>query len=94
MPFAIRYDRVAVDELKTRRGADRATITRRIREQLVQLPTERTRRKKEIVRQTGERIWQLTIGGYRVFYDVEVAGRAVIIRRVLFKGRRQTEEIL
>jgi mRNA-degrading endonuclease RelE of RelBE toxin-antitoxin system len=94
MPFAIRYDRVAVDELKALRGADRATITRTIREQLAHEPTAQTRRKKDIVRKTGERVWQLTIGEYRVFYDVEAARRAVIARRVLFKGRHWTEDIL
>ncbi len=94
MPFAIRYDRVAVDELKALRGADRASITRTIREQLTHIPTTRTRRKKEIVREMGERVWQLTIGEYRVFYDVEEARRAVVIRRVLYKGRRRTEDIL
>ncbi len=83
-----------MDEIKAPRGADRATITRTIREQLAHAPTVRTRRKKEIIRETGERIWQLTIGGYRVFYDVEKTGRSVIIRRVLFKGRHSTEDIL
>jgi len=66
MPFAIRYDRVAVAELKALRGADRASMTRTIRDQLTHAPTARTRRKKEVVRETGERIWQLMIGEYRV----------------------------
>jgi hypothetical protein len=57
MPFAIRYDRVAVEELKALRGADRASITRTIREQLTHGPTTRTRRKKEIIRDRGERVW-------------------------------------
>jgi prevent-host-death family protein len=86
VPFAIRYDRVAVAELKDVRGADRASITRTIREQLTHAPTARTRRKKEIVRETGERVWQRTIGEYRVFYGAEEARRAVMIRRVLYKG--------
>ncbi len=94
MAFAIRYDRVAVAELKALRSADRASITTTIREQLTHAPTTRTQRKKQIVRETGERVWQLRIGEYRVFYDVEEVRRAVVIRRVLYKGRRRTEEIL
>ena len=94
MAFASRHDRVALEELKTLRGADRTSITRVIRDQLTHEPTARTRRKKEIIRETGERVWQLTMGEYRVFYDVEMARREVVIRRVRHKGRRRTEGIL
>jgi mRNA-degrading endonuclease RelE of RelBE toxin-antitoxin system len=83
-----------VNELKALRGADRASITRAIREQLANAPTARARRKREIVRETGERVWQLTLGEYRVFYDVEEARGAVVIRRALYKERRRTEDIL
>ena len=94
VPFAIRYDRVALAELKALRGADRASITRRIREQLTHEPTTVTGLKKEIVRETGERVWQLRVGEHRIFYDVDEARREVLVRRVRYKGRQRTEDIL
>ncbi len=65
-----------------------------IHKQLIGEPTAPTRRKKEIVRQTGERIWQLRVGEYRIYYDVDERRREVLVRRVLYKGRRRTEDIL
>ena len=94
MTFTIRYDRVALAELMELRGADRATITKQVREQLAEKPTIVTRRRKEIVRASGERIWQLSVGDYRIFYDVDEARREVLLRRVLYKGRQRTEDIL
>jgi mRNA-degrading endonuclease RelE of RelBE toxin-antitoxin system len=37
-------------------------------------------------------VWQLTVGQYRVFYDVEP--REIIVRAVRKKGRSRTIEIL
>jgi mRNA-degrading endonuclease RelE of RelBE toxin-antitoxin system len=36
--------------------------------------------------------WELRVGEYRVFYDVE--GNGVIVIRIVRKGRRTTEESL
>jgi mRNA-degrading endonuclease RelE of RelBE toxin-antitoxin system len=94
MPFVIRYDRVALAELKGLRGTERASITREIRKQLAREPRTSTGRKKEIVRETGESVWQLRVGEYRIFYDVDEIRREVLVRRVLYKGRQRTEDIL
>jgi mRNA-degrading endonuclease RelE of RelBE toxin-antitoxin system len=40
------------------------------------------------------RFWQLRVGDFRVFYDVDVEQKAVIVRAVRRKGTRTTEEIL
>jgi len=41
----------------------------------------------------GDFIWQLRVGDYRVFYDVNDEERLVIIRHVQRKGQKTTGEI-
>ena len=40
-----------------------------------------------------EPLWQLRVGDYRVFYDVDEAERRVYVRRVLRKGSSTTGDI-
>jgi mRNA-degrading endonuclease RelE of RelBE toxin-antitoxin system len=37
-------------------------------------------------------VWELRVGDYRVFYDIEQEERAVCVRAVRFKGQSTTEE--
>lgn len=39
-------------------------------------------------------VWQLRVGDFRVFYDVDVARRQVVVRAIRRKGSKTTEEIL
>ncbi len=39
-------------------------------------------------------IWQLRVGEYRIFYDVDRRRRLVAIRAIRLKGRSTMEEIL
>ena len=39
-------------------------------------------------------VWQLRVGDFRVFYDVDAEGGEVIIHAVRRKGRKTTEEVL
>ncbi len=39
-------------------------------------------------------VWQLRIGEFRVFYDVDDARKEVVVRAVRRKGRKTTGEIL
>jgi mRNA-degrading endonuclease RelE of RelBE toxin-antitoxin system len=39
-------------------------------------------------------VWQLRVGDFRVFYDVDERARKVIVRAVRRKGTKRTEEIL
>jgi mRNA-degrading endonuclease RelE of RelBE toxin-antitoxin system len=39
-------------------------------------------------------VWQLRVGDFRVFYDVDEDREQVIIRAIRRKGRRSTKEIL
>jgi ParE-like toxin of type II ParDE toxin-antitoxin system len=42
----------------------------------------------------GREVWQLRIGDFRVFYDVDEERQAVIVRAIRRKGTKATEEIL
>jgi mRNA-degrading endonuclease RelE of RelBE toxin-antitoxin system len=39
-------------------------------------------------------VWQLRVGDFRVFYDIDQEREQVIIRAVRRKGTKSTEEIL
>jgi len=39
-------------------------------------------------------VWQLRVGDFRVFYDVDEKAHEVIVRAVRRKGTKKTEEIL
>jgi mRNA-degrading endonuclease RelE of RelBE toxin-antitoxin system len=39
-------------------------------------------------------VWQLRVGEFRIFYDVDDTRREVIVRAVRRKGTKSTEEIL
>ena len=39
-------------------------------------------------------VWQLRVGDYRVFYDVDEVRRVVMAQRIARKGRRTTGEVL
>lgn len=62
-------------------------------------PTVETRRRKRLVGlaapwQNVRPIWQLRIGEYRIFYDVDESTRLVSVRAIRRKGRKTTEETL
>jgi mRNA-degrading endonuclease RelE of RelBE toxin-antitoxin system len=39
-------------------------------------------------------VWQLRVGDWRVFYDVDEDAKSVVVRAVRKKGRKLTEETL
>jgi mRNA-degrading endonuclease RelE of RelBE toxin-antitoxin system len=65
-----------------------------IEEHLAQAPTKMRGRKKKIDLGAGDFIYQLRVGDYRVFYDVDSAVRLVVVRHVRRKGRATTGEVL
>lgn len=97
--FAIRIGDGAVAEIAELRAAERKRLLDAIEEQLIYEPVETSRKKKmlgglvppwEQVRP----VWQLRVGGLRVFYDVDETAQVVIVRAVRRKERKRTEEIL
>jgi len=97
--FTITFGDEAVAEIDRLRAAERRRLLDSIEKQLTYEPAETTRRRKML---TGlvppweqvRPIWQLRVGGLRVFYDVDESTRLVIVRAVRRKERRRTEEIL
>lgn len=97
--FAIRYEETAEADLGSLRRFEQRRILDEVDEELATKPTTPTRRKKELsgisppwaaVRP----VWQLRVGDFRVFYDVDEARREVVVRAVRRKGTRTTKEIL
>jgi mRNA-degrading endonuclease RelE of RelBE toxin-antitoxin system len=98
--FAVEIHEAAFAELEALRRYERNRILDEIEEQLTQGPNAVTGRKKILEAfeppwdQVGS-VWQLSVGDFRVFYDVVEAKRLVIVRAVRKKpAHRSTEEIL
>ena len=98
--FDIRFSEGVKDDLQNLRAYDRQMILDVIETQLTHAPNVATKQRKLLrhLRPPFEvipPIWQLRVGGFRVFYDVQEAERRVDIRAIRRKpAHRTTEEIL
>ncbi len=98
--YTIEYAEGVVEHLRSVRAFERRRILDTIDEQLSHAPTQQTRNKKILVGlkvpwEHDEPMWELRIGDYRVFYDVNETAERVIVRAVRRKRTHQTtEEIL
>jgi mRNA-degrading endonuclease RelE of RelBE toxin-antitoxin system len=98
--YTIEYTEEAAENLKNIRLFDRRRVLDAIDRQLSQTPTKPTRNRKILIGleppwEHEEPIWELRIGKYRAFYDVNETDRRVVIRAVRQKLPRQTiEDIL
>jgi mRNA-degrading endonuclease RelE of RelBE toxin-antitoxin system len=97
--FAIRFTRGALEELKRVRPHDRARLVDEIERRLAERPQEQSRHRKELTALVPSwehvpPVWELRVGEYRIFYDVDAEARLVVVRAVRRKGRSATEEIV
>jgi mRNA-degrading endonuclease RelE of RelBE toxin-antitoxin system len=98
--YEIEYAEDVVDDLANLRAYQRKQILDRIEVQLTHQPTQQTRNKKILVGlippwEYVEPVWELRIGEYRVFYDVDEDASIVTIRAIRHKPpHKTTEEIL
>jgi mRNA-degrading endonuclease RelE of RelBE toxin-antitoxin system len=98
--FEIKYVESIADDLKRLSAGQRKRILNRIEAQLAHEPTRETQNKKILVGlvppwEHVEPVWELRIGEYRAFYDVDDAASVVIIRAIRHKPpHKTTEEIL
>ena len=96
----IKYAEGVVDDLADLRAYERARILDRIEAQLKREPTRQTRNRKILVGLIPpwdhvEPVWELRIGEYRVFYDVDEMASLVTIQAIRHKPPHKTlEEIL
>lgn len=82
--FEIEFTSDAVDDLKQFRKAEQQLIFDEIDEQLSNEPTVATRNRKRL-RPNNVAEYELRIGRFRVFYDVDEVAKAVKIEAVGYK---------
>ena len=97
--FEIRFAEGAVADLDAVPAFRRSAILDAIERQLATTPMVKSRSRKELVGLVPpwdqvRPVWELRVGDYRVFYDVDEGGSFVIVQAVRRKGRKRTEEIL
>ena len=97
MAYTIEIVRQAVDELRATPMHNRRAIAAAIEEQLIHQPTLITRNRKPLpgLRPSFEHVppvWELKVGEYRVFYDVDEQQGWVLVRAIRHKGEGKTTE--
>lgn len=92
--FEVLYQPEAVAELEELRAFDRVRILGAVERQLMREPQRLGGQKKRIGLGDGDFVYQLRIGDFRLFYDIDERKRLVIVRHVRRKGRKTTGEIL
>ena len=98
--YRIEIVRGAQDELDAIKRFERNVILDDIEDRLEHEPAKPSRRRKQIDNLTPSfeavpPLWQLTVGEWRVFYDVEELSKIVWVRAVRNKPpEKRTEDIL
>ena len=98
--YEIRFARDIVKDLHKVPAFHRVQIVAAIERQLGHAPSVATRNRKPLVNlippwPADPPVWELRVGAYRVFYDVDEEQKVVSVRAIRRKaGGRKTEEIL
>lgn len=98
--YEIRFAAGVAGDLRELRARERRRILDEVGRKLAHQPTTPTKHIKQLRKlvppfESVPPIWQLRVGDFRVFYDVDEAGRRVFVRAVRRKPpHRTTEEIL
>ena len=98
--YRVEYAEDITDDLAGLRAYDRKRILDRLEKQLRYEPTNKTKNRKPLRGlippwEYIEPVWELRIGEYRVFYDVDEQLALVMIRAIRHKPpHKTTEEIL
>lgn len=98
--YTISYAEGVADDFGRVPANERGRILDRIEQQLKHEPTQQTRNRKILVGLVPpwnhvDPVWELRVGEYRIFYDVDEAESTVIIRAIRHKPpHKRTEEIL
>jgi mRNA-degrading endonuclease RelE of RelBE toxin-antitoxin system len=97
--FSILYDEAAEQDLRRLRAFERQRVLDEVDALLNKSPMTPTRRRKLLTGiappwNTVRPVWQLRIGEFRVFYDVDEERTEVVIRAVRRKGTKTTKETL
>jgi len=87
--FEVTLTQSALGDLRFLRKADRSVLLDSIEEQLVQSPLTPTRNRKPL-RPNDLAAWEMRVGDYRVFYDVDEPGGKVTVKAV---GRKEHNQL-
>lgn len=100
MAYTVQIVPSALEELQTIKSFFRRQIADSIDEQLQHQPTKSTRHRK-VLQITDASfafdppLWELRVGDFRVFYDVDESGKTVYVRAIREKPpHTATEEII
>lgn len=84
MPYQVKFSRNAVDHLKGFPAADRTLIIQTVVASLTHEPHVASRNRKLLL-PNEVATWELRIGDYRVFYEVDQPNQLVEVRAVGIK---------
>ncbi len=95
--FEIEIADLAAKELKGPRAFDRRRVVEEVERQLADQPTEVSKNRKRLDSAAPDfehmaPIWELRVGEFRVFYDVDGPAQTVYVRAVRPKRQDQTTE--
>ena len=79
MPFQVRFTPRASDELRSFRKNEQKQVLEAVKTQLLHEPASVTRNRKRL-RPNELAQWELRVGDFRVFYDVDEAEQIVSVR--------------
>ena len=85
MTYQIEYTESAIDDIAYFKKYERGLIVTAIEEQLTYEPIREVRNRKPMEANALAR-WEVRVGKYRIFYDVEVLDRVVLIKAVGWKA--------
>ena len=98
--YSIEYAEGVVEDLASLRIRDRKKVLDQLEKQLKYEPTKKTKNRKPLSGlippwEHVEPVWELRVGAYRIFYDVDERASLVMIRAIRHKPpHKTTEEIL
>jgi len=78
MPFQVRFEDDAVEHLDALKARERAILLDELEKQLVNQPNVATRHRKQL-RPNPLAKWQLSVGDFRIFYNVNASKNEVVI---------------
>ena len=98
--YSIEYAEGVVDDLAILRARDQKHVLDQLEKQLKYEPIKKTKNRKPLPGlvppwEHVEPVWELRVGAYRIFYDVDEGVSLVMIRAIRYKpSHKTTEEIL
>jgi mRNA-degrading endonuclease RelE of RelBE toxin-antitoxin system len=93
--YRITYSSAVADDLKSLGAPERSRILDEVEVQLTYEPSRETRNRKILVGlvppwEHVPPVWELRVGEYRVFYDIDEKAKLVMVRAIRHKPPHKT----